>query len=100
MILDYCLEKRQNAQGKPVFFLKIGESLDLHPIRHRSILLQRGMTDLPLVLPPALPGRFLPELGRSFWSGLFFCAPVAGAVPSGTIRRRGGGLESAPLGRV
>src|SRR5262249_43014835 len=30
------------------------------------------MTDLPFVVPPALPGRFLPELGRSFGSGLLF----------------------------
>ena len=58
--------------GNAGFFRRVAESLDLHRPCSESILLQRGMTDLPFVMPPALPGRFLPELGRSLWSGLFF----------------------------
>src|ERR1700761_205392 len=62
---------RAKCREKSGFFCEIAESLDLRVWVRKSILLQRGMTGLPLVMPLALPGRFLPELGRSFWSGLF-----------------------------
>ena len=52
-----------------------------------SILLQRGMTDLPFVMPPALLGRFLPELGRSFGSGLFSLELVVNAYSAAKLWR-------------
>src|ERR1700743_2261239 len=59
------------------FFASIAETLDLRWGRCAFILLRRGMTDLPFVVPPALPGRFLPELGRSPGAAIFF-APIPG----------------------
>ncbi len=53
----------------------------LHIGRLLFILLQRGIA-IHDCEAAALPGRFLPELGRSRWSGHFFCL---GLLASGFV---------------
>jgi hypothetical protein len=64
ILLDFCPVSAEESLKKYVFRL---------PARYEfRILLQRGIV-VPDHEAAALPGRFLPELGRSFGSGQFFC---------------------------
>jgi hypothetical protein len=85
-------ESLPNRQEKSGFLRKIPEFFaisHLHTELHFVILLQRG------IRAAALPGRFLPELGRSLTGAAFFLVPDFGVggsrLPCSTRGSRGNG---------
>jgi hypothetical protein len=67
--------------------LEKGFLLDLHQTRFSGILLQRGIAICGREAA-ALPGRFLPELGRSHERPFFLARSFAPCVRRGLLRRK------------